>query len=107
MNIFAFTENNPDQPSYPGFVSINKDDDGNVVVTVREQPTARDGSYICGFASDKGQPGRCTKGDDHCNNYCNMAPEKGPMADRPLPCQQVFEGRQVSIVVPAEHWSLS
>lgn len=41
------------------------------------------GVYICGYARDKGQPGRCTPGDEHCNNYCNMAPEKGPMQRSP------------------------
>lgn len=106
MNIFAFTENNPDQPSYPGFVSINKDDDGNVVVTVREKPTVREGAYVCVPKKNAG-PGRCVPGDANCNNYCNMAPEKGAMQDEPNPCTHIDEGRQVSIVVPAEHWSLS
>lgn len=40
-------------------------------------------SYICGYASDKGAPGRCTPGDDRCNNYCNLAPTKGPMQPHP------------------------
>lgn len=40
-------------------------------------------TYVCGYASDKGQPGRCTPGDDRCNNYCNMAPAKGPMQPHP------------------------
>lgn len=39
--------------------------------------------YICGFAHQKGEAGRCTPGDEHCNNYCNMAPQKGSMKCRP------------------------
>jgi hypothetical protein len=27
----------------------------------------------------------CRAGDAVCNNYCNEAPQKGPMADRPPP----------------------
>lgn len=41
-------------------------------------------AYICGYETDKGKPGRCTPGDAHCNNYCNMAPEKGSMQSVPV-----------------------
>ena len=61
-NLFAHTALDP---IYPGYVSINRTKDGDVEVTVRAEPTTRDGSYICGFARDKGQPGRCTAGDEH------------------------------------------
>jgi hypothetical protein len=27
----------------------------------------------------------CHPGDANCNNYCNLAPQKGPMADAPMP----------------------
>lgn len=27
----------------------------------------------------------CHPGDAVCNNYCNLAPQKGPMADHPAP----------------------
>ena len=102
-NIFAFTENNPDQPTYPGFVSINTDENGDIVVTVREPPTVQDGIYICSHQSG---PGRCVKGGPTCNNYCNMAPEKGPMQDHPLDCKQVYEGKQSSFTVPKSQWTL-
>jgi hypothetical protein len=101
-NIFAYTA-----PSgqYPGYVSINRTPEGDVEVTVRSAPKIQEGSYICGFARDKGQHGRCTPGDSFCNNYCNMAPEKGPMQDHPLPCTQVFEGKTSVFTVPADQWT--
>lgn len=107
MNIFAFSETNSDQPSYPALVSINRNEDGSVTVSVRETPTVRDGCFVCVFAADKGQPGRCTPGDQHCNNYCNKAPQKGAMADSPADCLQVFEGRHVAVTIPSELWHLS
>ena len=102
-NIFAFTEYNPEQPSYPGYVSINRNDTGDVVVSVRAAPYVVDGVYIC---SHQPGPGKCVKGGLACNNYCNMAPEKGPMQDSPLPCKQVYEGAQASFTVHAENWTL-
>ena len=78
---------------YPGYINFTREDDGTISVHFRGDPTVRpDGEYICGYAADKGKPGRCTAGDDHCNNYCNMAPEKGPMQRAPLSTVQVFEG---------------
>jgi hypothetical protein len=86
-NVFAFTAagNN-----YPEYVSVNQTDDPDkFTITVRSAPAKRQGVYVCGYA-DKGQPGRCTPGDDdHCNNYCNMAPEKGAMQDAPQPCEHM------------------
>ena len=40
-NIFAYTAPGG---SYPGYVSINRDKDGNIAVTVREAPTVREGN---------------------------------------------------------------
>jgi hypothetical protein len=82
-------------PVYPGYVNFSHDDDGSIIVSVRGDPTTRDGAYICGYERDKGQPGRCTPGDAHCNNYCNKAPQKGPMADRPKPCTMTNTGETV------------
>jgi hypothetical protein len=102
-NLFAFTALGS---AYPGFVSINRDENGDVAVTVRGAPTVHeDRSYICGFKEDKGQPGRCTAGDDACNNYCNMAPEKGLMQNRPAPCSQTIEGKTATFTVPAAEWA--
>ena len=90
--------------SYPGYVNVSREG-GDVIITVRGDPKVRDGAYICGNPSDKGKPGRCLPGDDNCNNYCNCAPEKGPMADHPKPCVQTFEGTTVSVRLSAEEWA--
>jgi hypothetical protein len=57
--------------------------------------------YICGFESDKGQPGRCTPGGDRCNNYCNMAPSPGPMQKQAMACTQVICGETVKLTLAA------
>ncbi|MGN6770584.1 MAG: hypothetical protein ACTHJQ_12180 [Rhizobiaceae bacterium] len=93
-------------PFYPGYLNFSRDDDGSVVLIARGDPeVAEDRSYICGFARDKGQPGRCTPGDENCNNYCNMAPQKGRMQDHPKPCSQTFEGKTVSVRLTADEWT--
>jgi hypothetical protein len=90
---------------FPGYVNASREDDGTVVVTVRGDPKTVDGIYICGHSLDRGRPGRCTPGDQSCNNYCNMAPEKGPMQDAPLPCQQTYSGETVSVRLTADEWA--
>ncbi|WP_274626591.1 hypothetical protein [Arvimicrobium flavum] len=90
---------------YPGYINVSQEDDGTVVVTMRGDPAKRDGAYVCGHASDKGKPGRCTPGDAHCNNYCNLAPQKGPMVDAPKPCTQTFSGETVSVRLTAAEWA--
>lgn len=99
-NLFAYTAPGS---GYPGYVSVNREANGDVTVTVRADPTERDGVYICAHAADAG-PGRCVAGGPTCNNYCNMAPEKGPMQDAPLPCLHVIEGATVSYTIPAAEW---
>ena len=90
---------------YPGFVNVTQQSDGVIVLMVRADPKRRQGCYVCGFAKDKGSPGRCTPGDDCCNNYCNMAPQKGPMQSHPLPCEQVLCGAVSTINLSADEWS--
>ena len=102
MTIAAYTTL---APIYPGYVNVRREDGGSVIITVRGDPTVRDGEYICGRASDKGAHGRCTPGDDHCNNYCNMAPQKGPMQDHPLPCQQTLCGETVTLRLTSAEWA--
>jgi hypothetical protein len=98
MSIFAFTAT--DRAVYPEYISVNETDDPDLFsITVRSQPAMHKGAYICGYAKDKGQHGRCTPGDEHCNNYCNMAPEKGKMADHPLPTEQVTVGATAIITL--------
>ena len=85
--------------SYPSYLNITQDE-ADVVVTVREAPIVREGVYVCAHKRDAG-PGRCVAGGPTCNNYCNAAPEKGPMQDRPLPCTHTEAGRTVTVRVPA------
>lgn len=92
-------------PIYPGYINVSCEEDGSVVVIVRGDPKTVDGAYICGHAADKDAHGRCTPGDEHCNNYCNMAPQKGPMKDSPAPCSQTFEGKTVSVRLSAGEWA--
>jgi hypothetical protein len=93
------------EPIYPGFVNVSTDDDGSVIVYVRGNPETRaDSAYICGFAADKGKPGKCTPGDERCNNYCNLAPDRGPMVDHPAPCSQTFEGKIAAVRLTADEW---
>lgn len=98
--IGAFTKSGG---SYPAYVNATRDGEA-VVLTVRGDPTVRQAAFVCGHAVDKGQPGRCTPGDDNCNNYCNSAPEKGPMQDMPKACEQVFEAKTVTVTFSAEEW---
>lgn len=95
MTIFAYTAPGCD---YPGYVSFNRTAEGDVSVTVREAPTEVDGSRVCGVT--------CRPGGEHCNNYCNMAPEKGPMQDHPQRHKFWREGKSSTFVVPASEWSL-
>ena len=84
--------------TYPPYFNATQDGE-EVVITVRAAPTQLDGVYFCANPGDAG-PGRCVAGGPTCNNYCNMAPEKGPMADAPLPCTHIKEGAHASCRVP-------
>lgn len=85
----------------PGYINFTRQADGTVSVILRGDPTKFEGAYICGYAADRGKPGRCTPGDVSCNNYCNMAPEKGPMQATPAACSQVRSGETVSLTLSA------
>jgi hypothetical protein len=100
MNIFAFTQPGA---SYPGFLSVNRLPNGDVEIHLRAEPTVSEGRHICAHARDAG-PGRCVAGGPTCNNYCNMAPEKGPMQDAPLPATHVTMGSQARLIIPAAEW---
>lgn len=92
---------------YPGYINFTRYDDGSVSITVRADPDVRENSiHICGDpARDKGAPGRCTPGDDRCNNYCNLAPQKGPMQPSPLPCVRVYEGKAAVLKLSIDEFS--
>lgn len=90
--------------SYPEYFNATVDGD-EVRITIRAAPEVRENSsFVCGFKHQKGQPGRCTPGDARCNNYCNMAPEKGPMQPHPATCTQVICGETVSMRMPADQF---
>lgn len=90
---------------YPGYVNVSRAGD-TVTLTVRGDPLIRpDAGFICAHAHERGLLGRCTPGDDSCNNYCNLAPEKGPMQDRPKRCEQVFAGQTVTVSFAADEWA--
>ena len=97
--IFAHT--NVDQ-IYPGYINFTPNEDGSVNVVLRGDPTRKKGSFVCGFAKDKGSHGRCVPGDENCNNYCNMAPEKGKMQPHPMRCEQVISGETASMTLSSE-----
>jgi hypothetical protein len=99
--IAAYT---PPTPIYPPYFNVTTEENGDVTVTVRAAAQERDGIYVCGFARDRGQWGRCTPGDEHCNNYCNMAPAKGPMAKSAKPCKQVLCGETASFRMSHDEW---
>lgn len=88
--------------SYPPYFNATQDGE-EVLITVRAAPTQFDGVYVCANPGDGG-PGRCVAGGPTCNNYCNMAPEKGPMADAPLPCTHIKEGVSASVRMPLAVW---
>lgn len=93
-------------PTYPGYVNFTRNDDGTVTVIVRGDPTKVEGVYICGYAPrDRGQPGRCTPGDHYCNNYCNLAPSKGPMQKAPDNCTHTREGATTSVKLSADDFA--
>ena len=84
--------------AYPGYINFTREDDGTVSVHLRADPTIVENSaFICGYERDRGKPGRCTPGDENCNNYCNMAPQKGPMQATPAKCKQVLCGETAKL----------
>ena len=87
---------------YPGYINFTRESDGTISVHLRGNPSVVSGEYICGHEVDRGKPGRCVPGDDHCNNYCNMAPQKGKMKDAPEPCEHVREGNTATLTLTAE-----
>lgn len=87
--------------AYPGYINFTSEDDGTVSIYLRGDPSTVEGCYVCGYERDKGQPGRCTPGDDRCNNYCALAPQKGPMQAAPASCSQVRAGETTKLILTA------
>lgn len=94
----------PTGAGYPGFINISRDGD-DVVVTVRADPTVREGVYVCGYhPRDSLEPGRCTPGNRHCNNYCNARPGEA-MPAAPNNCTHVDEGKTAVMRLPVSEAS--
>lgn len=87
---------------YPGYINFTRESDGTISVFLRGDPQTIDGEYVCGYAADKGKTGRCTPGDDRCNNYCNMAPQKGPMQKAPTNCSHIKCGDTTKLTLSAD-----
>lgn len=82
---------------FPPFFNVSRDDDGSVVVSIRGNPTVKEGVRVCGHDCAPGGPG--------CNNYCNRHPDKSlPMADRPEPCTHFKCAETVSYRMRADEW---
>lgn len=75
---------------YPGFISINKQDDGSVTIDVREIAKEYEGVKVCGH--------QCKPGGHGCNGYCEGK------SDKPEPHHHVKEGAQVRITLTEEEW---
>lgn len=90
---------------YPGYINFTREKDGTVSVHLRGDPEVKDGCYVCAYSSQKGEYGRCTPGDQHCNNYCNMAPEKGPMQPSPKDLQVVQCGATVKLSLSSSEFN--
>ncbi len=101
-NIFAYTAPGS---NFPGFVSINRLPNGDVSVSVRAAGTGpHKGSRVCRHRKDA-TGYDCYPGGPHCNNYCNMAPQKGPMQDHPEQIEYYKPGDQSEFTVPADEWA--
>jgi len=78
--------------TYPPYINFSLDGD-DVVVTIREAETQIEGVRVCGRT--------CHPGGAHCNNYCNMHPDKSiPMADSPLDHCFPREGKSAQMRMP-------
>lgn len=80
---------------YPAYLNISLED-GRIVVTLRGNAVETTGVRVCGVS--------CHPGGEACNNYCNQAPQKGPMAPRPASYNFMKEGATVSASFDAEEW---
>lgn len=89
---------------YPGYINYTLETDGSITIHLRGDPTVTKGVYICGYAVNRNEPGRCTPGDGNCNNYCNLAPEKGLMQPSPKPCDHVIEGPAAMLRLSADEF---
>lgn len=79
--------------SYPGYLNLKRDGQ-EFVLTVRGDPKPYHGIAVCGVD--------CLPNGPMCNNYCNLAPGKGPMKPGPMPMDHVKCGETVAIRLTRE-----
>lgn len=84
-------------PVYPPYINCTRNDDGSVRVIIRGTPSEVDGVAVCGQD--------CRPGSDRCNNYCNQAPDKGAMAQRPPAMRHIKCGETVSLTLSADEFA--
>lgn len=91
-----------DESGYPPFVNFYEKD-GRVTITLREPQKEVKWANVCSVGFHKrGVLGYCTPGDNNCNNYCNLAPEKGDMQDSPSKVKVPQCGNSLSMQIPLE-----
>jgi hypothetical protein len=77
-NIFAHTDCSG--VGYPGYVSINRVENGDVEITVRSSPTQRDGVHVC---MNQPGPGNCTPGGPNLQQLLQLGSREGADAGPP------------------------
>jgi hypothetical protein len=84
----------PPTSPYPPFFNVTVEGD-EVVVTVRAEPTAKEGVRLCGHD--------CIPGKEGCNNYCRHWP-LGYVPNRPEPMTHYRCGASASMRMPLEEF---
>lgn len=79
--------------TFPGFLNLKQDGE-DFILTVRGDPKEYRGIAVCGV--------NCLPGGPLCNNYCNLAPQKGPMQKGPVAMDHVKCGEQVQLRLTRE-----
>lgn len=80
---------------YPGFLSINREDDGSVTVHLRGAPLHHDTIRACGKSCFPGQAG--------CNNWCGYDPV-GESPAGPEKLDVISPGEMVSLKIKGSDW---
>lgn len=91
-NLIAITQA---EPVYPGFVSVNREDDGAVTIVVRRAPEHYVSKRHCGKSCFPGQAG--------CNNWCGYKPDD-EQPDKPEGIDIVEPGATVSLTISGAEW---
>ncbi|MBJ7440559.1 MAG: hypothetical protein JHD35_16235 [Sphingopyxis sp.] len=82
-------------PVYPGYLSINREDDGSVTVHLRGAPLHHDTMRACGKSCFPGQAG--------CNNWCGYNADGGRPAN-PEGIDVISPGETVTLKIKGSDW---